>query len=101
MRNDGIKCGKCRGHFDEWLNKNDIKPYLESQDKLFDYFFVLHNDVNKRNEKKLFTKDEAIALFRDKDWNKVAKYYSSKIMFYDKKNLIRKKIIQKCLTKGN
>lgn len=80
MRNDGIKCGKCRGHFDEWLNKNDINPYLESQDKLFDYFFTLHNDVNKRNEKKLFTKDEAIALFRDKDWNQVFKKYQVDIM---------------------
>lgn len=80
MRTTGIKCGKCRGHFDEWLKKKDINPYLESQEKLFEYFFVLHNDVNERNKKKIFTLEEAVALFRDKDWNKHFKDYEVNIM---------------------
>lgn len=68
MRTTGINCNKCKSHFDEWLKKKDINPYLVNQEKLFEYFFVLHNDVNERNKKKIFTLEEAIALFRDKDW---------------------------------
>ena len=80
MRTTGIKCGKCKGHFDQWLKKKDINPYLESQEKLFEYFFVLHNDVNERNKKKIFTLEEAIALFRDKDWTKYFKDFEVNIM---------------------
>ena len=53
------------------------------------------------NPKKLEKIIYKVLSYKNKDWNKVAKYYSSKIMFYDKKNSIRKKIIRKCLTKGN
>ena len=53
------------------------------------------------NPKKLEKVIYKVLSLKKKDWNKVAKYYSSKIMFYDKSNPIRKKIIRKCLTKGN
>lgn len=87
MRTTGIKCEKCRSHFDAWLKKKDIKPFLDSQEKLFDYFFTLHNDVNERNKKKIFTLDEAIALFRDKDWDTHLKQYKVDIisLFKEKK----------------
>ena len=80
MRTSGIRCGKCRGHFDEWLNKNDIKPSLKSKDKLFEYFFILHNDVNERNNKKIFTLEEAINLYKEKDWNLEFKKYGVDIL---------------------
>ena len=80
MRTSGIKCGKCRNHFNEWLNKKDINPSLKNKDKLFEYFFVLHNDVNERNKKKIFTLNEAIDLFKNKDWNSEFKKYGVDIL---------------------
>lgn len=80
MRTSGIKCGKCRNHFDDWLNKNDITSSLKSKNKLFEYFFKLHNDVNERNNKKIFTLNEAIDLYKNKDWNSEFKKYGVDIL---------------------
>jgi len=53
------------------------------------------------NEKKLEKKINKVLTLKNKSWNKIAKSYSDKIMFYDKNNSIRKKIIKKYLTQGN
>ena len=88
MGTDGIKCNKCLKHFNEWLDKNDITNSLSNRNMLFRYFFNLHNDVNKRNNKNIMSIEEATDVYNKKDWNKeFTKYNVDIIDLFKKKKL--------------
>ena len=58
MQNGGIPCNICKQHFILWKQMYPIELYLNSREKLIQYFMNLHNDVNKRNGKKIFSRSE-------------------------------------------
>jgi len=63
MKNGGLTCQKCLIHFRKYTSEHPITPALESRTKLFDYFFNLHNDVNERNKKPIFKKEDAYKMY--------------------------------------
>lgn len=87
MRKDGIKCDKCRKHFNNWLNTYDINSFLNNRRLLFTYFFKLHNKVNKQNKKKILSLHEATNIYKSTNWNKKLKKYGINIinLFRDRK----------------
>lgn len=58
MHHGGIPCNMCKQHFILWKQLYPIELYLGSREKVIQYFINLHNDVNKRNGKKLFSRSD-------------------------------------------
>ena len=58
MIKDGILCTKCKKHFIDWCNNNDITTFYNNRTDLILYFRNLHNNINIRNKKKIFTSNE-------------------------------------------
>ena len=63
MCDDGLGCPRCRAHFIDWTKKKPIKDSYNSKEELITWYFDLHNDVNKRNGKTLFKKEESDKLY--------------------------------------
>ena len=74
MKKDGILCKRCRGHFNIWCNNNDIKLFYNNRNNLINYFINLHNDVNKRNKKKIFDRKEVDILYNNYDDKTLIEY---------------------------
>lgn len=66
MQHGGIPCNICKQHFILWKQLYPIELYLDSRDKLIKYFINLHNDVNKRNGKTLFSRKDFSERFESK-----------------------------------
>ena len=82
---DGIPCPICLQHFLQWNQNHDIREYAKSGDKLFLYFWELHNDVNKRNRKRIVSLEEAQRLYSAQSWKEQLLKYKNDIvqMFKD------------------
>lgn len=63
MQHGGIPCNICNQHFILWKEFYPPDMYLNSREKIKHYFINLHNDVNKRNKKKIFTKNDFVERF--------------------------------------
>lgn len=59
MTKDGIPCLNCKMHFLNYINIHKIENYSDNNEDLFRYFVELHNDVNVRNNKHIFTLEDA------------------------------------------
>ncbi len=77
-------------------NHTNYKPRLNQNYPNSGPFWYCGNSA-----KKLEKKISKVLTQKNTDWNKLAKYFSGKIMIYDKNNSIRKKLIRKYLTLGN
>ena len=106
MCDNGISCNKCKYHFKKWCEENPIEKNYNSKEELINWYFTLHNDINKRNKKKIFTREEVdklyeigknneiisefkldiIALFKNKDLKSFPNYLNNEV-----KNLLWKK----------
>tara|TARA_A100000164_G_C21857117_1_gene748158 strand:+ start:628 stop:1101 length:474 start_codon:yes stop_codon:yes gene_type:complete len=69
-----IPCYTCQKHFIEQLKKTPITDeILQSREKLIDWMINVHNVVNKRNGKKVWTTEEVMEhykqIFSNKDEN--------------------------------
>ena len=64
LKTGGLPCGMCTQHYKTYTEKTPINKYIDTQKSLFMFFFVLHNDINKRNRKKIFTFSEAQELYK-------------------------------------
>ena len=51
-----LPCEMCRKHYTTYFSEN--KPKLNSRDEFVEWLIDLHNDVNKRNNKKIYTYEE-------------------------------------------
>ena len=71
-----IPCPKCREHYSENLKQNPIQ--LNSRDELIQWVIDIHNAVNEKNSKKIYSRQE------------VEKLYSSKYNYSIKENLTEK-----------
>lgn len=49
MKTNGIKCTKCKTHFNQFTQNYDINNYLNNKNDLINYFFILHNNINNNN----------------------------------------------------
>jgi len=65
MKKNGILCVRCKNHFIIWSSNNDIKSNYNTRDELISYFIDLHNDVNKRNKKKIFSRKEVDLIYNN------------------------------------
>ena len=59
-----IPCQKCRIHYTQRLERNPIINYLDSKQSLFKYTVDLHNQVNKSLNKKIYTYDEVVDIYK-------------------------------------
>lgn len=59
MSTTGIPCPRCKAHFNLYLQKNRIEDSLISSYALSLFFYNLHNDVNRRNGKRIFSIQES------------------------------------------
>ena len=46
-----LPCENCRNHYNKFWDTYKIENYLVSKQKLIEWVLILHNDVNKRNNK--------------------------------------------------
>jgi hypothetical protein len=57
-----LPCKVCRKHYYDYALKHKrVYEYYELKDYSIDYFFNLHNEINKEKDKVLFTKDDFLA----------------------------------------
>jgi hypothetical protein len=59
-------CNKCKNHFIKYMNKNPLTDkLLSSKDDLIDWLINAHNKVNKRNKKRLYSREEVISYYEE------------------------------------
>jgi hypothetical protein len=82
-----IPCIECRKHYSIYIKQHFIEE-CKTKMELFDWTMVLHNDINNRNNKKNFSKDEIYKLFEiPKIIQKVTIENNNKISFPEKKSV--------------
>lgn len=59
-----IPCDKCRLHYTQRLDKNPVTKYLKDSNTLFKYTIDLHNEVNKSLDKKIYSYDEVVDIYK-------------------------------------
>jgi hypothetical protein len=80
-----LPCPKCREHYNTNLNKQELKIASKSRDLLFSWTVMMHNKVNKQNNKKIWTVDEAM--------KNMAKLYESQEKCTDRRLVVIQWII--------
>lgn len=50
-----LPCYTCSQHFEKKIKDSNFNDILKSRESLFEWFVDVHNDVNKRNNKKLWS----------------------------------------------
>jgi mitochondrial FAD-linked sulfhydryl oxidase len=56
-----IPCNKCILHFKKYMKRNPLtNELLSSKDDLIDWLIDAHNNVNKINNKRIYSRDEVI-----------------------------------------
>lgn len=83
---NGISCSKCRNHFKLWVKNNPISEHNNDKISLFKYFVDCHNDVNKRNKKKVWSLDEAFDTYVLKKWETELEKYGFNVLNLFKDN---------------
>lgn len=61
-----IPCNYCKRHYNEFIYKYDITPYLKNKFTLVDWCRKVHNNVNKRHKKKLYSQKEIFHIYYNK-----------------------------------
>ena len=51
-----LPCEKCKKHYEE--NSTDLRNSLDTREDLVKWLIDIHNDVNKKNDKKIYTYSE-------------------------------------------
>lgn len=76
-----LPCKKCKVHYKENLDLNELKLAVKSKESLFEYTVKLHNKVNLMNNKKELTVDEALREF-EKQIKQNSKSIDLMLFFY-------------------
>ena len=74
-----LPCPTCAKHYSENLNKYSLDEALESKDKLTKWLIDIHNEVNKKNNKRTYSYDEVIKIY-DTKYSESKKNYGNKIL---------------------
>ena len=59
-----IPCEKCAIHYKENLNKYPLEAALESKELLVKWLIDIHNEVNKKNNKKIYSYEEVNKIYK-------------------------------------
>ena len=62
---DVIPCIICANHYKKNLESINIDNYLSSKTTLLQWTILMHNEVNKKNGKKIYTFDEGLKMIVD------------------------------------
>jgi len=65
LKGNGLTCDNCRKHYIRYLSNNKIEKIVSNKEKTIKFFLGLHNDVNKRNNKREWTKLEVKEFYKD------------------------------------
>ena len=65
-----IPCIGCRNHYTEFFNKNPINNYLTTKTKLIEWVTKAHNNVNKLNNKPIWSIDKVVNHYKNIYMNK-------------------------------
>ena len=60
-----IPCEKCANHYSENLKKYPLEPALESKTTLTKWLIDIHNEVNKKNGKRIYSYEEVEKIYKD------------------------------------
>ena len=60
-----LPCEKCAKHYGENLKKYPLDPALESKTKLKNWLIDIHNEVNKKNGKRVYSYEEVYKIYSD------------------------------------
>jgi len=60
-----IPCEKCANHYAENLKKYPLDPALESKTTLTKWLIDIHNEVNKKNGKRIYSYEEVAKIYKD------------------------------------
>ena len=60
-----LPCEKCAIHYKENLKKYPLEPVLESKELLVKWLIDIHNEVNKKNKKKIYSYEEVNKVYKD------------------------------------
>lgn len=58
-----LPCQNCKDHAFEYVKSSNLDKIVSSRMELFTFFFDFHNAVNKRLNKPLFSKEDAMKMF--------------------------------------
>lgn len=58
-----LPCESCRNHFHQNLKYYNMSDVLSSRKNIFEFFVDMHNKVNKKNKKRLYTYEEVYKYF--------------------------------------
>lgn len=58
-----LPCESCRNHFHQNLKYYNMSDVLSSRKNIFEFFVDMHNKVNKKNKKRLYTYQEVYKYF--------------------------------------
>ena len=89
----GLLCPICRSHFNVWVEKNNYQDAIENKEKLFEYFWRLHNEINANNSKDVINLENAKDIYEFQDWNEYLKKYDCNILPYFKNKNIQQFVI--------
>ena len=76
-----IPCDKCRIHYRQRLERNPIINYLDNKESIFRYTINLHNQVNKSLNKKIYSYDEVVQIYKE-HYNKDAVEKEKQLSFF-------------------
>ena len=74
-----LPCPTCAKHYSENLKKYSLDEALESKDKLTKWLIDIHNEVNKKNNKRTYSYEEVIKIY-DKKYSESKNNYGNKIL---------------------
>ena len=60
-----IPCEKCANHYSDNLKKYPLDPALESKTLLTRWLIDIHNEVNKKNGKRVYSYEEVDKIYKD------------------------------------
>ena len=89
----GLLCPICRSHFNVWVDKNNYQDAIENKEKLFEYFWRLHNEINANNSKDVINLENAKDIYKLQDWDIHLEKYDCNILPYFKNKNIKQFVI--------
>jgi hypothetical protein len=60
-----LPCARCAQHYSNNLKKYSLDEALQTKDKLINWLIDIHNEVNKKNNKKVYSYDEVKEIYKD------------------------------------
>ena len=60
-----LPCNKCKAHYQQNIQKYDLSESLDSRENLVKWLIDLHNDVNRDNEKPIWSYSDVYNKYRE------------------------------------